>query len=127
MNLEIDYSGFDYSKLLAFLRENGLLDSNSSKLNMRNCILIRFYHCYSCNDEDNRLHFHFYELKMHPSNLRYAIDKMRKLSSNINKGIYNLESFSGPVFIEIYSYTLKPDGKVSKLFYKNILSTLKEG
>ena len=98
MNSEIEYFGFDYSKLLDFLRENGLLDSNSSKINFRNCLLIRFNYCYSFN-ENNRSHFHFYELKMHPSNLRYAIDKMRKLSSNINKGIYNLECFSGPVFI----------------------------
>ena len=126
MNLEIEYFGFDYSKLLDFLRENGLLDSNSSKINFRNCLLIRFNYCYLFN-ENNRSHFHFYELKMHPSNLRYAIDQMRKLSSDINKGYFNLESSSCPVFIEIYSYTLKPDGKVSKLLYKNILSTLKEG
>lgn len=123
MNSEIDYFGFDDSKLLDFLRENDLLES--TKINMRNCLLIRVYSSDPIYYEYDNFDFNFYELEMHPSNLRNAIDKMRTLSSDINKGIYNLESFSGPVFIEIYSYTLKQDGKVSKLFYKNILSTLR--
>ena len=124
MNSEIDYFGFDCSKLLDFLRENDLLVS--SKINKRNCLLIRVYSS-SAFSRINYLMFNFYELKMNPSNLRYAIDKMRRLSSDINKGVYNLESSSCPVFIEISCYKLKRDGKVSKLLYKNILSTLKEG
>lgn len=125
MKSEIDYFGFDCSKLLAFLRENDLLVS--TKINNRNCLLIRVYSSSSIFSGINYLVFNFHELRMNPSNLRYAIDKMRKLSSDINKGIYNLESSSRPVFIEISCYKLKRDGKVSKLLYKNILSTLKEG
>ena len=123
MYSEIDYFQFDYYKLLDFLRENDLLES--TKINKRNFLLIRVYSSDPIYYEYDNFDFNFYELEMHPSNLRYAIDKMRILSSDINKGIYNLDSFSGPVFIEIYSYTLKPDGKVSKLLYKNILSTLR--
>ena len=117
MYSEIDYFQFDYYKLLDFLRENDLLES--TKINKRNCLLIRLIFSDPIYSDDH-FDFSYYELEMHPSNLRYAIDKMRILSSDINKGIYNLDSFSGPVFIEIYSYTLKPDGKVSKLLYKTL-------
>lgn len=125
MVADIVYYKFDYNKLLDFLRDNDLLDSK--KINLNNFLIIRVYSSFILDGEIESFDFNYYELIMNPSNLRKAVDKMRLLSSDINKGFYNLEISSTPFFIEIYSYSLKPVGRVSKLFYKNILSTLKEG
>ena len=125
MVVDIVYYKFDYNKLLDFLRDNDLLESK--KTNLNNFLIIRVYSSFILDGEIESFDFNYYELIMNPSNLRKAVDKMRLLSSDINKGFYSLEISSTPVFIEIYSYSLKSVGRDSKLFYKNILSTLKEG